>query len=186
MGGDRINGLGQRTDFPATGIYRSGRFGPNTFFTPARRWIAVSSAEKKISLALIHDVERTCTMYSWQGIMEGRPARTIEFIFPDPAKKGNEVRRYRYRLAVFPGIGDLREIVQDTALETRPVTARSIRVGIRRGGEEMVLKGADSIPALPPGKIVEAAFELPDGPGDGEIAVTWGEESFTLLNEIEH
>lgn len=199
-GGDQVNGMGQKTDFPATGIYRTGNFGPNTFFTPARNWVAVSSPEKSISLALIHDVKKTCTIYSWYGIHNNRPARTIEFIFPDPAAKLTGDRRYSYRMAIFPGIGDLREICQDTAIEpiredgkltlrfspARVVKGQTLSVKVAANGKTIALKGTDAVPELKPGKLFDAVFELPSEFAKGEISVTWGENSFTLLEEVNH
>ncbi len=199
-GGNQVNGMGQKTDFPATGIYRTGAFGPNTFFTPARNWVAVSSKENNISLALIHDVKKSCTIYSWYGLHEGKTARTIEFIFPDPAAKLTGDRRYSYRMAIFPGIGDLREICQDTAIEpiredgkltlrfspARVVKGQTLSVKVAANGKTIALKGTDAVPELKPGKLFDAVFELPSEFAKGEISVTWGENTFTLLEEVNH
>ncbi len=197
-GGLQVNGLGQKTDFPKTGIYRKGTFGPNTFFTPARNWVAVTSEEKQLSLALIHDQAKTCTIYSWQGLHENRFARTIEFIFPDSAENANDVRKYSYKMAVFNGIGNLQDIVQDTAIESRRengkliirfssarnVKAQKLAVSSKINGKTTALKGTDKLPALKTGKVVEAVYELPETLAKGELTVTWGEESFTLLEEV--
>ena len=197
-GGLQVNGLGQKTDFPETGIYRKGTFGPNTFFTPARNWVAVTSAEKQVSLAIIHDQEKTCTIYSWQGLHENRFARTIEFIFPDSAKSANDIRKYSYKIAVFTGIGDLQDIVQDTAIESRKengrlilrfssarnVEAQKLAVSCKLNGKVTALKGTDKLPALKTGKVVEAVYELPETLAKGELTVTWGKDSFTLLEEV--
>jgi len=152
----------------------------------------------QVSLAIIHDQEKTCTIYSWQGLHENRFARTIEFIFPDSAKSANDIRKYSYKIAVFTGIGDLQDIVQDTAIESRKengrlilrfssarnVEAQKLAVSCKLNGKVTALKGTDKLPALKTGKVVEAVYELPETLAQGELAVTWGKDSFTLLEEV--
>ena len=202
LGGDVVNGLGQKTALPATGIYRHGGSSPNAFFASARQWIAVSSPKEKLSMALVHDYDNAgCTMYSWQGKLEGKNARTIEFILPEfKAANGNaEFFCYRYRLLVFPGLGDLREICDDTGIEmqrdgqtlrlkfvaTKRQAAAPITLEILQDKSKPISLGTRQLPELQPAVCQELFFELPADSVPTGIVGHWGTRRFELLNLVQ-
>lgn len=197
-GNEAVNGLGTKTYFPATGIYRTGLDGPNTYFAPARAWTAVSSAKKGVALALIHDYPlEKCTLYSWKGHYEGTVGRTIEFILPE-LKLDKELRgSWNYRLLIFPGITDLREICNDIAIEyrqngkmltmrfgsVRKVPAQKVELFLTENGKNTAL-GVKTLAALDAGKVGELTFELPQEKPSGTISGTLNGKPFSILPVI--
>ena len=200
VGGDAVNGLGNRTDFPATGIYRGGWHGPNTYFAPERNWIAVSAPAEKAAMALLFTCDkRKSTFYSWYSSnFGGKECRTIEVIMPQLALNEKFAGSYSYTLAVFPGISDLREIIGETAVEVkvdgklvdlsfsayRAVPARKVTLNITPAGKASVALGNAELPALIPGKAHTLRFQLPETGMKGRFSGTLGSEKFELLDVI--
>lgn len=199
VGGDAINGLGMKTDFPATGIYRGGWHGPNTYFTPERNWIAVSAPRKNVALALVHNYDKSkSTFYSWKGRLDNKIGRTIEIIMPE-LELNKELRgQYSYRLLIFPGISDLKEIIGDTAVEYRQQgknlilrfcsvskqPAQNVELCLTEKNKAPVVLGNYTLPPLNPGKVAELSFELPTEKFDGIISGKLGEQKFSILPVI--
>ncbi|MBR2720407.1 MAG: hypothetical protein IKB74_03635 [Lentisphaeria bacterium] len=199
-GNEAVNGLGTKTYFPATAIYRGGvkGGGQNTYFAPARAWAAVSSAKKGVAVAIIHDYPlEKCTLYSWKGHYEGTVGRTIEFILPE-LKLDKELRgSWNYRLLIFPRITDLREICNDTAIEyrqngkmltmrfcpVRKVPAQKVELFLNEKGKTTAL-GAKTLAALDAGKVGELTFELPQDKLSGTISGTLNGKPFSILPVI--
>lgn len=199
LGGEVVNGLNMKTDFPATGIYRGGWHGPNTYFTPARNWIAVSSPGKNTALALISKYDRSqCTFYSWKGNYSGKTGRTVEIIMPELILDKDLCGSYQYMLAVFPGISDLREIINDTAIEyhlqgkklnmrfcsVRNVPAQQLEIFVTVDGNIPVSLGKKQLPELNAGKVTEVKFDLPEEKFSGTISGSLNGEQFTILPVI--
>ena len=198
LGNNAVNGFGTKTYFPATGIYRGGLDGPNTYFAPARPWTAVSSAKKSVALAMIHDYPlEKCTLYSWKGNFEGTVGRTIEFILPE-LELDKELRSsWNYRLLVFPDITDLREICNDTAIEyrqngkiltmrfcsVRKVPAQKVELFLNENGRKISL-GTKTLAALEAGRVGELDFELPQDKLSGTLSGTLGGKAFDILPVI--
>lgn len=199
-GGDAVNSLGQRTDFPATGIYRGGWHGPNTYFAPVRRWVAVSSPEKRVALALIqNNPPEKCTLYSWIGRLGKKTGRTIEFILPGVTLDKNLSGSYHYQLAIFPGITDLREIIGNTAVGLelkgnellftfsvcRETPARKVVINYAPAGKKATQLLSAEIPRLKPGSSCTLSCKVPAGySAEGLISGTLGKENFELLKVI--
>ena len=200
VGGDAVNGLGNKTDFPATGIYRGGWHAPNTYFAPERNWIAVSAPAENVAVALLFkDDRKKCTFYSWfSNNFGGKVCRTIEVIMPQLVLDKNLAGSYSYKLAVFSGISDLREIIGETAMELKindkeailtfsaykAAPARKVTLKITQPGKAPIALGMADLPALVPGKAHKLTFKLPEAGMKGKFSGTLGSEKFELLDVI--
>ena len=105
---------------------------------------------------------------------------------------------YQYMLAVFPGISDLREIVNDTAIEylvkgnklnirfcsVRTVPAQPLEIFVTADGKAPVSLGKKQLPALNAGKVCEVTFDLPEEKISGMISGSLNGEKFTILPVI--